>query len=410
MRRLRAARSASLGRTAGRAVLCVAVSMATACFPAAANAEVADVDRVAGRAPGSALAVRGAPDVEMRAGILVTGDGRELWSRAATGTTAIASVTKVMTALVVLKKTRLEEQITVPAAASRMGESSAKLEPGQAVSVRKLLEAMLVRSGNDAAMTLAHHAGGSEPGFVALMNEEAGELGLEDTQFANSHGLDESGHFSSAADVAVLSRAAMRVPEFRRIVGLRRITIDGPSGEVLIEASNELLGSYRGAIGVKTGWTDDAGYCLVAAAERGGIQLMAVVLGAQGPRSRFRQAERLLDWGFANYLDRQLTSAGETAGVVPVADWLDVGVPVVVAETTRAPVFDVDGEVTRRLALPKSVRAPVRSGDKLGMLTLVQGERLLARVPLVAAADVPEPSPLQRFRIGLIRLWRRLAG
>lgn len=351
-----------------------------------------------------------APDVEMASGVLVAPDGRELWSRAADESRAMASTTKIMTGLLVLERADPDSTVKVSGYAAHVGESGVDLKEGDRYAVRELLEAMLVKSGNDAAIALAEHVAGTEPGFVELMNLRAEELGLTATHFANPHGLDAAEHHTSASDLATLARVAMENPEFRRIVGLDEVTIKGSPGSHELENSNLLIGDYPDATGVKTGWTNDAGYCLVASADRDGIELIAVVLGTEGESVRFDSAKRLLDWGFDHYGTRRLASADESIGTVPVADYLDRSVPAVVASDAVAPVFDLDGEVGRTVALPNSIDAPVAVGQRIGTLSITQGERLLAQVPIVSTSDVPAPGFFEKIWIGLVRAWRSIAG
>ncbi len=352
-----------------------------------------------------------APDLTTPSAVLATSDGQLLWSRDASAERAMASTTKIMTAIVVLEAVPdLSEMVTVPQEAARVGEADVGLRAGQKLSVRQLLEAMLVHSGNDAATTLAVHIGGSIQGFVDLMNEKASSLNLEHTQFTNPHGLDETGHHTSAADLATMAQYAMGKPAFREMVGQRTVSVPTGSSTKRFDASNLLLGTYEGATGVKTGWTNDAGYCLVASAKRGEIELFAVILGTKTENARFVQAKRLLDWGFEHYGVRQVTSAETTTALVAVTDYLDRTVPAVVAESTSTPVFDVLGDVSTRASYADSIQAPVAKGQRLGTLSVEQGGRLIAQVPIVSAADVPVPSGWERFKIGATRLWRKLFG
>ncbi len=346
----------------------------------------------------------------MPAGALRTGDGRTLWDRGADAERAMASTTKIMTALVVLDRTELTERVTVTGGAAGVGEAEAGLVAGESYTVQQLLEAMLVRSGNDAAFALAEHVAGDENAFVALMNEKAVELGLSHTAFTNPHGLDEDGHHTSAADLATLTTVAMADPRFAAIVNMPRVSVTAGGRTTTFDNSNKLLGTYEGATGVKTGWTSDAGYCLVASAQRGSISFIAVVLGTSSEDARFEQARTLLDWGFAHYAETQVASKETTAALVPVTDYLDRTVTAKVAEDAVVPVFDLDGEVVSRVDMIREVEAPVVAGQRLGTLTVVQGERLLAQVPIVAAGDVPAPDAWDAAGIWFTRLWRRVFG
>lgn len=351
-----------------------------------------------------------APDLGAASGVLVTGDGRVLWAREPDAERAMASTTKIMTAVVAVEHSPLDEPVTVTEKAIAVGESAARLRPGATYSLRTLLEATLVRSGNDASMAVAEHVGGSVEGFVSMMNEKARELGLEHTAFANPHGLDESGHYTTANDLATLARYAMANPDIRHIVGIKTLTIEGAKGPMEYENSNVLLGTLEGATGVKTGWTSKAGYCLVASAERYDTELYAVVLGTSNENERFQQAGLLLEWGFAHYTEQHLAQTGEVLGTVSVADYLDRSIDAVVGEPAALPVLDLAGDVTRKIDLPDSVDAPVARGDRIGTLSLVQGERLLAQVPIIAIVDVRKPTLPERAWIALVRTWRSVFG
>lgn len=394
------------------AILLVVVLVLPAWLSATPSALAREGDRVGDWTEGApdAPADAVAPAVPMPAGILVTQDGRELWSREADARRAMASTTKIMTAVVVLENTTPDDTVTVSASAGRIGESVAGLKSGEVLTVRVLLEAMLVKSGNDAAEALAIHVGGSEERFVEMMNETAEELGLTNSRFTNPHGLDQEGHYASARDLSVLARHAMANDEFRRVVGLTQVDLDGPGPAPRLETSNLLLGAYVGATGVKTGWTNRAGYCLVASAKRRDIELTAVVLGTGSEQARFDQAEVLLDWGFEHYTSQYVTSKDETVGAVPVADYLDVDVAAVVSDAVRVPVFDLDGDLVRDVRLDASVAAPVSRGDRIGTLSITQGDRLIAQVPVVAGADVKRPGLPERVWIAIVRGWQSVFG
>lgn len=212
----------------------------------------------------------------------------------------MASTTKLMTALLAMESGRLGDTVVVSQRAADVGESEIGLVAGERIGMDMLLHAMLIRSANDAAIAIAEHVGGSVEGFVQMMNDRAAELGLDSTSFANPHGLDARGHHSSARDLLTLALLDMTHPEFADIVKTVRYRItDAPDGtERVAESTNQLLTTYRGAIGVKTGYTFGAGLVLVAAAERDGRRLYAVVMGSEGIGAHFKDAAALLDYGF----------------------------------------------------------------------------------------------------------------
>ncbi len=375
-----------------------------------AHAEIRGSDRVAGRSYKELGIVKGVlPDVALASGVLVTEDGRVLWSRRPEDRRAIASITKIMTAVVALEHGDPDDPVTIPRSSAAIGESTAFLRPGERLPLSELVEALLIKSGNDAAVAIAEHVTGSEEGFVKLMNAKAEELGLSRTRFRNSHGLDQANHYSTAADISTLVRYAMTKPEIRRAVARKTATIGEGRRTERIENTNLMLGNYPGMNGVKTGWTNRAGYSLVGSAERGGLELQAVVLGTGSEIARFRDARELLDFGFAHYRWQRLASKGTVIGEAPVADYLDMRVPAAVSADTSVAVFDLAGPITRTVSVAQ-VEAPVRAGDRVGVATFTQAGETIATIPLIAEHDVDRPSLLQRIGIALVRAWRGLTG
>jgi D-alanyl-D-alanine carboxypeptidase (penicillin-binding protein 5/6) len=236
------------------------------------------------------------PPIAAAAYVVVDGDtGEPLASYNADQPRPVASLTKLMTARLVLEAGQLEHTATVPQLHIAGDESQAGLEPGEQVSRGELLRAMLVASAGDAARTLAVDVAGDEHRFVEMMNAEAAATGLDTTRYANPDGLDDPAQHSSAADVAHLARDLMRDPVFRQIVAAESTTLDGSA----LSTTNDLLGTYPGADGIKTGHTDEAGWCIAASATRDGRSIVAVVLGAPTERARDAAARALLDYGFS---------------------------------------------------------------------------------------------------------------
>lgn len=225
---------------------------------------------------------------------------RELGSLNPDQARAMASTTKMMTALVALRNSRPDDPVLISETAASIGESEIDLVPGESWRMEDLLRALLMRSANDAAIAIAEQVGGSEAGFVRMMNEMAVDMGLENSHFMNPHGLDAEGHFSSARDLLTTALIGMDNPTFAEIVRTRSSTFpDSPSGEERVASTtNALLSTFDGAIGVKTGYTDDAGLTMVAAAERDGRRLYAVVMGST---NHFADAAALLRYGFSAF-------------------------------------------------------------------------------------------------------------
>jgi serine-type D-Ala-D-Ala carboxypeptidase (penicillin-binding protein 5/6) len=314
----------------------------------------------------------------------------------------MASTTKIMTALVVLESVDLDEVMTVPAAAA-VGGSSGRLVAGERLRVRDLLTALLVASGNDAAITLAEGVAGSQEAFVARMNLRARELGLTSTRFANPHGLDAPGHRSSVRDLVTLSGEAMRDPFFRETASMRRATIPGPDGAGVREyvSENLLLGADPDVDGVKTGMTDGAGYALVAHARRRPTspELYVALIGSSSEAARVRDGMRLLDEGRSGYAAATLIAEGAVYGRVPVDDRPGRSVPYRAAAPLVAPLR-LGEPVTETVAAPAEISAPVAEGQVIGRVTVRQGERVLGRRDLVAVEAAGEPSLWDRMRAG----------
>lgn len=352
-----------------------------------------------------ALARAAPPAVDAAAYALVNPATDEvLASKAPDRQLPMASTTKIMTALVTLENAKLTDRITVPPAAVAVGGSSGMLEAGETLTVRQLLTALLVPSGNDAAVTLARGVAGSQGAFVALMNQTAQRLGLTETHYANPHGLDAPGHHSSAGDMVALGREAMRNPVFRAIVSSRRAGIPGPDGVGVRRylSENELLDIDPEADGIKTGMTDGAGFALVAHARRPalGVELYVAIIGAPSSDVRALDAKSLLDYGFSQYASADLVEAGTVFGRVPVEDRPGREVPYRAAQDLRAPIR-IGQPVTETIAAPTQVSAPVAEGARIGTVTLRQGAHVLGTRPLVAAESAGEPGLLDRLRAGL---------
>lgn len=273
-------------------ILSVALVMAALASPAGAAAPLPPIER---------LPVPVTPEVSAASWILYDATNDViLASLDADAPRAMASTTKMMTALVALENLAPGATTTVSTAADAVGEAEVGLVAGEVVPVEPLVAALLIRSGNDAAIAVAEAVAGSVEAFVEMMNDRASELGLTSTRFVNPHGLDATGHQSSARDLLSLALTAMENDTFAEAVGTRRMRLpDAPDGsERLAETTNRLLYDYPGALGVKTGYTFRAGLVLVAAAERDGRRLYAVVMGSEDGGGHFRDASALLDYGF----------------------------------------------------------------------------------------------------------------
>lgn len=305
----------------------------------------------------------------------------------------IASVTKVMTLLLVMEAIdagtlSYDDTVTASAHAASMGGSQIWLKEGERMSVRDLLKAVCIVSGNDASVALAEHLAGSEDAFVERMNARALALGMADTHYVNCTGLPAAGHLSSAHDVAVLSRELIaKHPELRQFTTVWTDTLRG--GESMLVNTNKLIRFYDGATGLKTGSTDAAGYCLSATAERNGMELIAVVLGGKTSEARFTDARALLDYGFASY---SLVAVTPDEALAPVRVTLGVRgtvQPVLTDENRLLLEKQRAVGLTSEVVLPEAVTAPVEAGDTLGALRVYDSAgECVAELPLLAGERV----------------------
>lgn len=310
--------------------------------------------------------------------------GRVLYEQNADEERLIASITKIMTAVVALEHASKECAYTVTAQDMAEG-SSMYLQPGDTLRLEELLYGLMLCSGNDAALAVAHCVSGELEDFVDLMNETARRLGMTHSHFANPNGLDAEGHYSSARDMAVLSAYALKNQDFRRIVSTASITI----GERYLANHNKLLRMYGGCIGVKTGFTKAAGRTLVSAASRDGMTLVCVTLN-DGDDWNDHQA--LLDYGFANYRMETALRAGQTVASVLVRDGTVLSVPLAASADLRCPLTGGE-KLTVVARVPVSVQAPVTPGQEIGeVCAYLEGEELAA-VALIAAAPSAKREP-----------------
>jgi D-alanyl-D-alanine carboxypeptidase (penicillin-binding protein 5/6) len=317
----------------------------------------------------------------------------------------IASITKLMTVLIVLEHEKLDDVVTVPAAAAKVGESTIGLIAGQQITVHDLLAASLIQSANDAADALAISVAGSIPGFVALMNEKAAELGLTDTHFVRPDGLDAVGHYSSARDVAALARLAMKSPVVAQLVRERSATL--ADGEVL-HTWNDLLGRFPGVYGVKTGHTDRAGWCEVAAVAGRGYTIYAVILGSPSRARRNVDLEQLLAYGLAQYRSVDAVDSSRVYATLPTGFGRAALDLVAAAPLTR--IVRVGHPLVERVIVPAHLVVPVRKGQQLGSVQVFSDGRLVGSRPLVAARDVDRAGLLTRSGWYAGRTVRRLWG
>lgn len=308
-----------------------------------------------------------------------------------------ASVTKVMSMLLILEalesgKISLSDEVVTSKNAVAMGGSQIWLEEGEKMTVDELLKAVAVASANDACTALAEYIAGSTTSFVSMMNERAKELGLENTNFENCTGLDDTAtnHYSCAYDIAVVSREVM---QHELIKDYTTIWLDYlRNGETELNNTNKLVNTYNGITGLKTGTTSKAGFCVCATAERDGMSLISVVLGADTSEDRFTSASNMLDYGFANY-QIIVPEIDETQiSTVKVINGIEKSVMPIYDETDKILVKKGGEDITYEYKTEPSVSAPVKSGDKLGEIIIKSGNETIRTVKLYSGKNIDKIS------------------
>lgn len=346
-----------------------------------------------------------APAVTAKASILIDVDSsRILQSNNANARRAIASTTKIMTALVALESLSLDTRVTASAKTAATGESQIYLDKGEVLTVEQLLYALLVKSANDAAVALAEASAGSVAAFAEKMNRKAAALGLQNTHFVNPHGLDVQGHYSSARDLATLAAYAMLNPEFRKLVATKTYTIPWPGHDSPRSFTNRnlLLQELDWITGIKTGYTGKAGYCLVASGTKKGASLISVVLGEPTQELCWSDSRNLLEYGFSLYHHPTLLSKGVTVTDLPVPYQLTRRLRLV-ADSTFSPTLFHDNVVTHTMEIDKRVVLPVSAGEVFGAVHFWIDGKPLGSVDVVAADSFETPTLRE-----ILAYWRGL--
>lgn len=429
-----------------RRVLCALLAAAltvSVLLPAPALADVRGTDQLLG----TSVAERGlpavaCPNVTARYAFVMGADGTVYFAREADERSNIASITKVMTAIVALDSgLPMDTVVTVGEKAATVGESTSDLRLGDKLSLKAALTGLMVPSGNDAAIAIAETVGatlatdGQDPNeaFVAAMNAKAAELGMTNTLFTNPHGLDigeyDNEMYSTAHDVALMCACAMKNETFRSIVSQHeaQITVtraDGSTAVLDLASTDLLLGVYEGACGIKTGYTKAAGNSFAGACNRGDGDLYAIVLGAPSENGRFEDTKALFNWVYDNRMTYALAHSDQWVTMdddgtstkvpliaeVPHTAWLDKRVKATFADPRASvEVFAPEGNVSQEL-VTRDLPGAVSVGDVVGTMNFYQGNELIASQDLVAVEDSPAPDFLQGIGFWWERLWAGFGG
>ena len=313
-----------------------------------------------------------------------------------------ASVTKVMTMLLILEgcdsgKIRLSDTVTISERAASMGGSQMYMEPGEQHTVEELLKGVAMVSANDGCVALAEHLAGSVEMFVEQMNKRAAELGMKDSHFVNTNGLPVANHYTSAYDIAVMSRALIAFPEtaqwFTKWQDTIKVGLPGKEKEFGLTNTNKLIKQYPGAIGIKTGFTQDAGYCLSGAAERDGTRLIGVILGCATSNIRFAEIKRLLDYGFSNYESVKIAEKGQVQKALKIEKGTPSKVDVIMEDDAAILVKKGNkNRIKTKIEMDGYIKLPLKRGQKLGELVVLQDGKEKERFPIVARDSAKKAS------------------
>ncbi|WP_151734638.1 D-alanyl-D-alanine carboxypeptidase family protein ['Paenibacillus yunnanensis' Narsing Rao et al. 2020] len=321
-----------------------------------------------------------------------------------------ASITKIMTMLLTVEaidegRLQLTDKVRTSEYAASMGGSQIFLEPGEEMTVDEMLKGIAMASGNDASVAMAEKLAGSESAFVDMMNAKAAELGLKDTHFANCNGLPAKNHYSSAHDIAVISRELLKHDRIIKYTGAYQDYLRKDTAKPFwLVNTNKLVRFYTGADGLKTGYTSEAKFCLSATASRDGLRAIAVVLGEPNTKTRNSEVSGMFDYLFSQYKTHTIHQAGETIGTLHISKGVKTKLPIVAKENYSVLLrkgITQEG-IRHELVLPKSLKAPIAADQTVGKLIVYQGNDVLKEYELKAGEDVA--------KAGWWKLFKRTTG
>nr|WP_211231949.1 D-alanyl-D-alanine carboxypeptidase family protein [Tuberibacillus calidus] len=317
-----------------------------------------------------------------------------------------ASMTKIMTLLLIFQaldrnEIALTDKVSVSEHAASMGGTQIFLEPGEEMTVEDLIKAIAIGSANDASMALAEYIAGSEEAFVKRMNDEAKKLGLKHTHFSNPTGLPTENHYSSAHDMAVMAKALLRYPDVLKYTSLYEDYLrENTDNKFWLVNTNKMLKTYPGVDGLKTGYTQEAKYCLTATAKKNDMRVIAVVMGAPSAKERNKQVAKLLNYAFANYKTKKLVNQGQAVAIVPVNKSEKGRVPAVTED--NAVLLLRKGENAKdyhtKIEIKKNLAAPMEAGTVVGYYIVKKGQQTVSKTPLIVTRDIKKATWWQLFK------------
>lgn len=323
------------------------------------------------------------PAINARSAIVMDFDtGTVLYEKNAYRKRPMASTTKIMTAIAAIENGSLNDDVKISSKAANMGGSVMGIKAGTILKMKDLLYGMLICSGNDAAVAIAEHVGGSVEGFSELMNKTAIKIGAYSTSFSNPHGLDEANHYTTAYDLAKITRYALNIPVLNEIVRTKEYSFNGR----ILRSTNEMLSGYEGADGVKTGYTGLAGRCLVTSATKNNMRFISVVLFCDTKNLRTSSSTKILDYSFQQYSPVLLLESGKVLGTIDVIrSKTSDNIELTVSENLKAIMRQNEKDTLyTRVSIPEKVTAPVKCGAILGTVSVFKGDNIIAETSLIA--------------------------
>lgn len=344
----------------------------------------------------------GEPTITARNAIIIEAEtGMALYEKNSEKRVAMASTTKIMTIMIVLEQANLDDIVVVSKKAATISGSTMHLAEGEKISVKALLYGLMLNSGNDAAIALAEHVSGSVEDFCVLMNNKAFQIGARDTSFTSPHGLDNPQHYTTAKDLALITMKALENPVIRQIVSTKSIEIGGHT----LSNTNDLLFSVDDVNGVKTGFTNEAGRCMVISAQRDGFKIIAVVLGCDTRNARTSDAKKLVKYALENFTLYEIFSAGTILGRISIKQGQIDSINLVNNEAVRLSLTRNElNNIRYEYDVPQSVPAPVIKGTAIGKLHIYTSDKLICTIDLVADMDSCKKEFIDYMR-DLFSLW-----
>lgn len=347
-------------------------------------------------------------DIKSKSSLLMDGSSGEIiFAKNEHERLSPASITKVMTLLIAMEsiengKIKLNDEVQISQHASNMGGTQIYLDAGEVQTVENLIKAISVRSANDAAVALAEYISGSEPSFVKDMNKRARELKMKNTNFSNSSGLPIDNHYSSAYDIAIMSRELLKHSSINKYLSTYmediKVGKSKTSNQTMVN-TNRLIKEYDGATGIKTGFTREALHCISASAKRGNLDLIAVVLGGETSKSRFEQAKKLLDYGFSNYESITIGKKGDPIATIPLEKGNKKSIELILEKDSHI-LFSKGNKVKfeKIIEAPKYIEAPISDNEIIGKLIVKNKEKIVDEINLISNSNIKKGSFSNMFK------------